>query len=327
MNDVLLNIKNLHVQFEGRFGNVTALNCIDLTVRKGESLGIVGESGSGKSVTALSILKLLDENATLTADKICFEGEDLLQKDEGEMRKIRGKKIAMIFQDPMSSLNPVLNVGWQVEESIKLHSTLSRKERKHKVMDMFSLVNIPDPRYNSKLYPHQFSGGMNQRIMISSALSCNPLMLIADEPTTALDVTTQAQILDLLKQIIQEESVALMMISHDLGIIREVCERVCVMYGGQILEKGAVDDVLYSPLHPYTQGLIQCIPKIKGSAQTLHSIPGEVPKGTDLPSGCVFHPRCDKAMARCGRERPGFFHADGHIVRCFLYDIKDSDRE
>ncbi|MBW1800791.1 MAG: ABC transporter ATP-binding protein [Deltaproteobacteria bacterium] len=320
MSDTLLHIKNLHVKFESRFGTVTALNGIDLEIRKGESLGIVGESGSGKSVTALSILKLLDENATFSAEEMLFAGEDLIHKNESDMRKIRGKKIAMIFQDPMSSLNPVLSVGWQVEENIRLHSDFSRKSRKHKVLDMFHLVNIPDPRFNSRLYPHQFSGGMNQRIMISLALSCGPLMLIADEPTTALDVTTQAQILDLIKKIMQEEQTALLMISHDLGVIREVCERVCVMYGGQILEEGMVNDVLYSPKHPYTRGLIRCIPSIRKQADTLHSISGEVPKGTDLPAGCVFHPRCEHVMARCEKNKPQLFHRGNRKVRCFLYE-------
>lgn len=320
MNDVLLNIKDLRVTFDSRFGIVKAVNGIDFQIHKGESLGIVGESGSGKSVTALSILKLLDQNATLSAQEMVFDGEDLLEKNETEMRQIRGKKISMIFQDPMSSLNPVLTVGHQVEETIAIHSGLKLKARRHKAINMFNSVGIPDPDLNKKSYPHQFSGGMNQRIMIAIALSCNPSLMIADEPTTALDVTTQAQILDLLKKLIREEQTSLLMITHDLGIIREVCERVCVMYGGKILEEGLVRDVLFSPLHPYTKGLINCIPKLKSSSETLQNIPGEVPKGTDLPSGCVFHPRCNKAKDICVEEKPRLVSIDNHKVRCFSYD-------
>jgi peptide/nickel transport system ATP-binding protein len=317
MNDFLLRISGLRLRFHSRFGTVNALNGFDLQIEQGESVGLVGESGSGKSVTALSILKLLDQNAVLSAEEMRFAGEDLLAKSEGEMRKIRGKKISMIFQDPMSSLNPVLTVGRQVEENLRLHSGLPRRARWNRVMDTFDLVNIPDPKRNAGLYPHQFSGGMNQRIMIASALSCDPLLLIADEPTTALDVTTQAQILDLLKKIIDEKQTTLLMISHDLGVIREVCERVCVMYGGRIVEEGRVGEILYSPFHPYTRGLIQCIPKIKGGAVRLHSIPGEVPKGTNLPAGCVFHPRCSEAMERCRIDNPPLKAVGGRKVRCF----------
>jgi peptide/nickel transport system ATP-binding protein len=319
MDEFLLRIKQLRVRFRSRFGEVNALNGFDLHIKKGESVGLVGESGSGKSVTALSILKLLDQNAALSAEEMVFAGEDLLAKSEGEMRKIRGKKISMIFQDPVSSLNPVLTVGWQVEENVRLHSQLPLRARKGRVMETFHLVNIPDPELNARLYPHQFSGGMNQRIMIASALSCDPLMLIADEPTTALDVTTQAQILDLLKKIIREKQTTLLMISHDLGVIREVCDRVCVMYGGRIVEEGRVEEILYKPLHPYTRGLIKCIPKIKSDADRLPSIPGDVPKGTDLPSGCVFHPRCAEATKRCGKENPPLSEVEERKIRCFNF--------
>ncbi len=325
MNDVLLKIKNLRVTFRSRFGEVKALNGIDLMIRRGESVGIVGESGSGKSVTALSILKILDENAELSAEEILFDGENVLNKNEAEMRKIRGRKISMIFQDPMSSLNPILTVGSQIEETIHLHSDLARPQRKNKIFDMFHVVNIPDPELNARLYPHQFSGGMNQRMMIAMALSCHPLLMIADEPTTALDVTTQAQILDLLKTLIREEGTSLLMITHDLGVVREICERVLVMYCGEILEEASVADILYKPLHPYTQGLIRCIPKVKGGSQKLPTIPGDVPKGTHLPSGCVFHPRCEKSKEVCVREKPGEVALDRHRVRCFCFDPAKKD--
>jgi oligopeptide/dipeptide ABC transporter ATP-binding protein len=324
-SELLLSIKDLRVTFDSRFGLVRALNGIALEVYKGESLGIVGESGSGKSVTALSILKLLDQNATLSAEEMLFEGEDLLEKSEAEMRRIRGRKISMIFQDPMSSLNPVLTVGHQVEETLSLHSDLKPKPRRHKVIDMFDSVGIPNPDLTQKSYPHQFSGGMNQRIMVAMALSCQPSLMIADEPTTALDVTTQAQILDLLKKLISEEQASLLLITHDLGVIREVCERVCVMYGGKIVEEGLVQDVLFSPLHPYTKGLISCIPRIRSSIEKLQNIPGDVPKGTDLPSGCMFHPRCEKARDICAEEQPSLVSIDNHKVRCFCFDPDKDD--
>jgi len=325
MSDVLLDIRKLNVKFESRFGTVNAVNGIDLKMKKGESLGIVGESGSGKSVTGLSIMRLLDRNASLSADRIFFDGEDLLKKTEGEMRQIRGARISMIFQDPLASLNPVLSLGRQIEEAIHIHSGLKRKARYHKVVEMLNSVGIPDPDLNRKAYPHQFSGGMNQRVMIAIALSCKPSLLIADEPTTALDVTTQAQILDLLKKRIHEEQASLLMISHDFGVIREACERVCVMYCGDILEEGPVQAVLSSPLHPYTEGLIKSIPKLKGS-ERLEAIPGNIPRGTHLPSGCMFHSRCHKVNEICVHERP-LAHTikDGHRVKCFALDPDRKD--
>jgi len=322
MGEVLLDIKNLSVKFESRFGTVHAVNGIDLKMKKGESLGIVGESGSGKSVTGLSILRLLDRNASLSADRISFDGEDLLKKTKSEMRRIRGGRISMIFQDPLASLNPVLSLGRQIEEAIQVHGGLKRKARYQKVVEMFNAVGIPDPDLNWKAYPHQFSGGMNQRVMIAIALSCKPSLLIADEPTTALDVTTQAQILDLLKKLVHEEQASLLMISHDFGVIREACERVCVMYCGDILEEGLVQDVLFSPLHPYTEGLIKSIPKLRGS-ERLEVIPGNIPRGTHLPSGCVFHSRCYKAKQICIHERPlALTIKDDHLVKCFTFDSK-----
>jgi peptide/nickel transport system ATP-binding protein len=325
MNDVLLKIKTLRVTFQSRLGVVKALNGIDLMIRRGESVGIVGESGSGKSVTALSILRILDENAALSAEEMVFDGEDVLSKSETEMRKIRGRKISMIFQDPMSSLNPILTVGSQIEEAIHLHSDLARSRRRDKVFDMFHVVNIPDPELNARLYPHQFSGGMNQRMMIAMALSCHPLLMIADEPTTALDVTTQAQIIDLLKTLIRDERTSLLMITHDLGVVREICERVLVMYCGELLEEASVADILYDPLHPYTRGLIRCIPRVRGGSEKLPSIPGDVPKGAHLPSGCVFHPRCEKAKDVCLTEKPGWVVLDRHRVRCFCFDPAKKD--
>jgi peptide/nickel transport system ATP-binding protein len=319
MNDTLLKMRNVKVRFESRFGTVYALNGVDLGIRRGESLGIVGESGSGKSVSALSILRLLDRNATLTADEISFEGEDLLKKSESDMREIRGGKISMIFQDPLASLNPVLTLGSQIEEAIQIHRGLGRTPRREKVLEMLKAVGIPDPEINRKAYPHQFSGGMNQRIMIAIALSCKPSLLIADEPTTALDVTTQAQILDLLKRLIREEEASLLMITHDFGVIREACERVCVMYCGEILEEGPVRDVLSMPLHPYTDGLIRSIPKLKGS-ETLDVIPGSIPRGTDLPAGCAFHPRCPKGTDLCSQKKPILEEIKPHHrVRCFEF--------
>jgi peptide/nickel transport system ATP-binding protein len=320
MGNVLLDIKNLKVTFQSRFGTVHAVNGIDLTMNKGESLGIVGESGSGKSVTGLSIMRLLDRNASLSADRISFDGENLLEKTETEMRHIRGGRISMIFQDPLASLNPVLSLGSQIEEAIRIHSGQGRNTRYRKVIDMLNEVGIPDPELNRKAYPHQFSGGMNQRVMIAIALSCRPALLIADEPTTALDVTTQAQILDLLKKLIHEEQASLLMISHDFGVIREACERVCVMYCGDILEEGPVQELLTTPLHPYTEGLIKSIPKLSGS-ERLDVIPGNIPRGNQLPSGCVFHPRCHKVKETCLHERPAAQSIkNGHRVKCFVFD-------
>lgn len=317
----LLEVKDLRTSFFTHLGEVKAIRGISFDVEKGESIGIVGESGSGKSVTSLSIMKLLLYPGKIVGGEILFNDEDLVKKPNKEMMSIRGNEIAMIFQDPMTSLNPVYTIGNQISEAIIKHQRLSRSEAREKTLEMLKLVNIPDPEKRIKNYPHEFSGGMRQRAMIAIALSCQPQLLIADEPTTALDVTIQAQILKLIKDLNSKLNTSTMLITHDLGVVADVCSRVIVMYGGLIMEKGAIRDIYYEPMHPYTMGLLKSIPKVASEEkQRLIPIPGTPPDLLNPPTGCPFYARCDYAMRICNQEQPPYFKSENgkHEAMCWL---------
>jgi oligopeptide/dipeptide ABC transporter ATP-binding protein len=323
-NGMLLEIQSLQTHFVTDAGTVRAVDGVNLTVRKGETLGIVGESGCGKSVTALSVLRLIpNPPGKIVGGKILLEGRNLLDLPEDEMRKVRGGSISMIFQEPMTSLNPVFTVGDQIAEGIRLHQRLSKRESWNKAIEMLRLVRIPDPERRVKEYPHQMSGGMRQRVMIAMALSCNPHLLIADEPTTALDVTIQAQILELLNQLKAELGMAVMLITHDLGVVADTAARVAVMYAGRVVEEAPVLELFTNPLHPYTQGLLNSIPRIEKSERRprLQAIPGMVPDLLDLPRGCKFQARCSKVFEACRGEEPPLkpVGTANHPVRCCLY--------
>jgi peptide/nickel transport system ATP-binding protein len=325
MVERLLEVKGLKTYFFTDEGVVRAVDGIDLYINKGETLGIVGESGSGKSVTALSIMRLIPTPpGRIVAGTINYNGRNLLELPPAQMRKIRGKEISMIFQEPMTSLNPVFTVGEQIAEAVRLHEGLGRRDAMDKTVEMLKLVHIPNAERRVKEYPHQLSGGMRQRIMIAMALSCNPNLLIADEPTTALDVTIQAQILELLNELKAKLGMAIMLITHDMGVIAETAQRVAVMYGAQIVEEAAVGELFKEPLHPYTQGLLRSIPRIDLAAtqrQRLEAIPGTVPtlRGNIKP-GCRFAPRCALAKPMHFENDPPLKEIrPGHKVACFLY--------
>jgi peptide/nickel transport system ATP-binding protein len=322
-NGILLEIDGLQTNFFTDAGTVRAVDGVSLKVRKGETLGVVGESGCGKSVTALSILRLIpDPPGKIVKGRILLTGRNLLDLPENEMRKVRGASISMIFQEPMTSLNPVFTVGDQIAEGIRLHQRLSKRESWNKAIEMVRLVRIPDPERRVKEYPHQMSGGMRQRVMIAMALSCNPHLLIADEPTTALDVTIQAQILELLNQLKAEMGMAVMLITHDLGVVADTAARVIVMYAGRVVEEAPVMELFTNPLHPYTQGLLASIPRIEKSERRprLQAIPGMVPDLLDLPRGCKFQARCAKVFEPCRGEEPQLKQVKpDHFVRCYLY--------
>jgi oligopeptide/dipeptide ABC transporter ATP-binding protein len=323
----LLEVKNLRVTFRTEDGPVTAVNGLSFELGAGETLGIVGESGSGKSVTALSIMRLLAKNATVTADRIAFDGENLPAKNEAEMRKIRGHKIAMIFQDPMTSLNPVLTIGDQIAEAVRLHLGLSKHDARDRAIEMLEKVRIPAPASRLNDYPHQFSGGMRQRVMIAMALSCNPQLLIADEPTTALDVTIQAQVLELMNELQQETGAAIILITHDLGVVAEVCKNVLVMYGGNMVEYGDAEQIFGDPGMPYTQGLLASLPRLDDTEhRRLEPIKGQPPNLLNLPPGCAFAPRCVYRMAICDDPVKLYDLGGGHVARCWLYDENVEDR-
>ena len=325
-HEILLNIANLQTYFNTEDGVAKAVDGVDYYIRKGETIGVVGESGCGKSVTALSIMRLIPQPpGHIVGGEITFAGQNLLQLSSQEMRKIRGNHISMIFQEPMTSLNPVFTIGSQIAEAVQLHQGLSKKESLNRSIDMLHLVGIPSPAQRIKDYPHQLSGGMRQRAMIAMALSCNPQLLIADEPTTALDVTIQAQILDLMASLKAEFNMAIILITHDLGIVAENVARVVVMYAGKIVEETDVYSIFAEPLHPYTVGLLQSIPRLdlgRSKRDRLQEIPGAVPRPAHLPSGCLFHPRCPHVMERCQVELPSLtsYHATEHKVRCWLYE-------
>ena len=324
----LLEVKNLRTTFNTEDGLVTAVNGLSYSLEAGSTLGIVGESGSGKSVNALSIMRLIQRPGRIDPEsEVFFEGENLLDKSESEMRKIRGRKIAMIFQDPMTSLNPVLTIGEQISEAVQLHLGLNRKEAFDKTVEMLKKVRIPLPEKRFKDYPHQFSGGMRQRVMIAMALSCDPRLLIADEPTTALDVTIQAQILELMNEMQRETGAAIILITHDLGVVAEVCENVLVMYGGNMVEYGDAPQIFDTPKMPYTQGLLASLPRLDvRERQRLEPIPGQPPNLLRLPPGCAFAPRCRYRMPICAEPVPVYDFGAGHVARCFLYDERAKDQ-
>ena len=324
-NHYLLKIRNLHTYFFLDEGVLKAVDGIDLDVREGETLGIVGESGCGKSVTALSILQLVPSPpGKIVKGKIYFEGNDLLALSEGEMRKIRGRSISMIFQEPMTCLNPVFQVGDQISEILRLHERVSRKEAWKRSIEMLRMVGIPSPERRVREYPHHLSGGMRQRAMIAMAMACSPKLMIADEPTTALDVTIQAQILELMTHLKEEKAMSLILITHNLGVIAETVQNVMVMYAGRILEYADVRSIFVNPKHPYTQGLLNSIPRVDRDdtkKERLEAIPGLVPSLLDLPAGCKFLERCKYAFDPCAAEEPPLRGNDsGHFVRCWLYE-------
>jgi oligopeptide/dipeptide ABC transporter ATP-binding protein len=319
----LLEIRNLKTYFDVRGGVLKAVDDVSLTIEAGETLGLVGESGCGKTVTAASIMRLVPiPPGRIAAGEILFEGDDILKLNEWEMRKVRGNKISMIFQEPMTSLNPVFTVGDQVAEVVSLHERLSQREIRDRVIEAFRLVRIPAPESRIREYPHQMSGGMRQRVMIAMALACHPKLMIADEPSTALDVTIQAQILDLMNKLKKETEASILFITHDLGVIAEMAQRVAVMYAGKIMEGADVDTLFSEPKHPYTIGLMNSIPVLGTGKKEkrLSTIPGVVPSLFKLPEGCLFHDRCPVAYAECGHVEPPMIDlGNGHIVRCHQY--------
>jgi peptide/nickel transport system ATP-binding protein/oligopeptide transport system ATP-binding protein len=322
----LLEVKNLQTHFRTRAGVVRAVDGVSFYLERGELLGLVGESGCGKSVTALSLMRLVAPPGRIVGGEILFDGVDLLKLSESKMRAIRGDDIAMIFQDPMTSLNPVYTVGEQIAEALRLHRGMKRGEAKRAAVAAMEEVSIPDPARRADDYPHQLSGGMRQRVMIAMALACDPKLLIADEPTTALDVTIQAQILELLNELRRTRSLAVLLITHDLGVVAEVADRVAVMYTGRIVEESPVEELFARPKHPYTEGLLRSVPKLTAAgvekATRLQSIEGVVPKLTELPTGCHFAPRCPHRMPRCSEEPlPLYPLENGVEVRCVLYDL------
>ena len=321
MSDKLLEVKNLKTYFYTDDGVVKSVDDVSFEVKRGKTLGVVGESGCGKSITSLSIMQLVEIPPGKIVDgQIMYEGEDLLKKSKDEMRKIRGGEIAMIFQEPMTSLNPVFTVGQQIVEALMLHTDMDKVAAKERAIEMLKLVKIPLPEKRFNEYPHQLSGGMRQRVMIAMALSCNPKLLICDEPTTALDVTIQAQILDLINELKEKLGTSIMMITHDLGVIAEVADDVMVMYAGKIVEYGDADVIFESPKHPYTHGLMGCIPKLTDEDHArLSVIDGMVPSFDDMPKGCAFCPRCTEAKAICQERMPDLVDVDGQMVRCFKY--------
>lgn len=318
----ILDIKDLNVKFYTDDGVVSAVNGIDLQISKGETLGLVGETGAGKSTTALGIMGLIDSPpGKVESGRIFFSGRDLCTLKEDEYRKVRGKDISMIFQDPMTALNPVFRVIDQISEVIENHRNVSQKQAEEEAVKMLELVRIPASRAYD--YPHQFSGGMKQRVVIAIALACNPQLLIADEPTTALDVTIQAQILELMKDLKHEIKTSMLLITHDLGVVAEICDRVAIMYAGEIVECGTLEDIFENPLHPYTNGLFGSIPDIEKEIEFLSPIEGMMPDPVMLPSGCKFHPRCKYAQPLCAEVLPtSIENSPGHSVRCLIYEGK-----
>jgi len=317
VNDIVLCVRNLRTYFFTEKGEVAAVDDISFDLKRGEILCIIGESGSGKTATALSILGLIDKPGAIVSGSILFNGTDIAKLSEGKMRNLRGNKISMVFQDASSSLNPVLRIGEQITESLVQHLKLDKKQTRERAVELLASVGISQPEERLDEYPHQFSGGMKQRVMIAMALSCNPEVLIADEPTTALDVTVQAQVLDIFKEL--KNSTSVLYITHDLGVVSEIADRIIIMYAGKFLEMGDAREVLMDPKHPYTKGLVGCLPsgKIKGR---LVSIQGSIPNLIDLPEGCVFCPRCPDAMEICRKETPSETGiSDKHSVRCHLY--------
>ncbi len=319
MSENLLEVKNLHVNFQSRRGIVRAVNDLSLTVKKGQTLGIVGESGSGKSVSMNAVMGLLrDSSATITGE-VFFNGEDLLKKNDDAMRSIRGKEIAMVFQDPMTALTPVYTVGWHIIEQIQLHTDVNKKTARKLAIEILDDVGIPDPSRRVDQYPHEFSGGMRQRAIIAMALALNPTLLIADEPTTALDVTIQAQILELLKRLQKEHNSSIIIITHDMGVVSEIADEVLVMYAGRPVERATKDALFAQPEHPYTQGLMNSVPRLShASGNRLTAIPGQPASLLHLPDGCVFSQRCSKVHDTCVQAPTFKIDTTGHGAACHL---------
>lgn len=332
--DTLLEVNGLKVYFYTD-NVIPAVDGVSFCVNRGETLCIVGESGCGKSVTSLSITKLVAAPpGKYVEGEILFEGRNLINCSKAEMSAIRGKEVSMIFQEPMTALNPVHSIGAQIGEALQLHENLNKQEARLKAVEMLKLVGVPDAERCAKSYPHQLSGGMRQRVMIAMAISCNPKFLIADEPTTALDVTIQAQILDIIKRLKKETGMTVMFITHDLGVVAEIADRVIVMYSGKIVEEASVRDLFREPLHPYTEALMRCIPRVDIKKDDLDVIPGQVPNPTRFPSGCRFHPRCKECMPICMEEVPELVTVNGRKVACHLIqgdsevdDVKELDNE
>ncbi|HOY26667.1 MAG TPA: ABC transporter ATP-binding protein [Mesotoga sp.] len=319
--NALLQVKDLRTYFHTEDGIVKAVDGVTFDVYSGETLGIVGESGCGKSVTSLSVMRLLDEKGEIAGGKIIFEGRDVMAIPESQMMKIRGNDMAMIFQEPMTALNPVFTVGFQIMEAILLHQDVNKEQARTMAIDMLRKVGIPEPEKRVDEYPHELSGGMRQRAMIAMALSCNPKLLFADEPTTALDVTIQAQILELMKSLQEQYGMALVMITHDLGVIAEMAQRVVVMYAGKVVEYAEVLTLFKKPRHPYTWGLMNAIPKLDEDKEVLYNIPGVVPDPLDFPDGCRFNTRCPLATDKCRKEEPPLVEVEeNHTSACWYVD-------
>lgn len=320
----LLEVKGLQATIRNKRNSYHAIENVSFSVDQGEILGIVGESGCGKSMTALSILRLVSTPPVyITGGSILYRGQDLLKLDEADIRAIRGNKISMIFQEPMTSLNPVYTVGSQITETIRLHQKASRDQAWKQALHMLQIVGIPAPEQRIREYPHQLSGGMRQRVMIAMALACRPELLIADEPTTALDVTIQAQILEELRQLKKEFGMSIILITHDLGVVADMTQNMLVMYGGEVVEYGATLQLFQHPKHPYTVGLLRSIPRLDETVEKLNVIQGTVPSLDSMPAGCRFCPRCERAMERCRKEKPPLLERDGQKVRCWLYQSNE----
>ena len=321
MNNTILQLNELKTYFFTPLGVVKAVDGVSFGLRKGECLCLVGESGCGKTATALSILRLVDSPpGRIVGGEIQYHAEDLLQSPISRLRRIRGNRIAMIFQDPQSSLNPVFTVGDQIMEPIRLHMKLGHRQAHDRALRLMEQVGIPQAKERMKYYPHQLSGGMKQRVMIASALSCDPEILIADEPTTALDTTIKAQILDIFRDLKQKKDMSILFITHDMGTVAGIADRIIVMYGGRIAEAGSVLDIFDWPKHPYTWGLLNCLPAISERREKLSPIPGVIPSLIDPPEGCIFYPRCPRRMPVCQQKRPEEFTiSEGHIAACYLY--------
>lgn len=325
MNENLLEIRNLAVEYHTDDGVIYAVNNINLSVKKGETIGLVGETGAGKTTIAKSILRILPKpQAELVSGEILFEGENIVKLSERDMRKIRGNKIAMIFQDPMTALNPIETVGYQIAEAIKQHNKITSQEADRRACDMLEMVGIPMDRFDE--YPHQFSGGMKQRVVIAMALACNPELLLADEPTTALDVTIQAQVLDMMQSLKEKLNTSVVLITHDLGVVADFCDSVAVAYAGEIVESGTVEDIFDNASHPYTLGLFGSLPKLDSTERRLQPIKGLMPDPANLPKGCRFYERCPKATDQCAEASPKEIEiAPGHLVKCILAGVKHHD--
>lgn len=326
MAETLLEIRDLKTYFFTFRGVVKAVDSINMKVRKGEIIGLVGESGCGKSITGFSILNLIDPPGKFVGGEIIFEGQDLLTKNEQEMQAIRGNRISMIFQDPMTSLNPLYTIGQQIEETLKIHQGSSAAECRAKALELLCAVGIPDPEKRIDCYPHEFSGGMRQRVIIAISLATNPALIIADEPTTALDVTVQAQIISRLSDLVRRNNSSLILITHDLALVSEIAERIIVMYCGKVMESGSVEDIINKPAHPYTEGLLNSIPRLEGEQQRLEQIPGMVPSPYKLPHGCNFAPRCRYAQAQCNQSEPELVRIEGGREISCHFPLKGGQR-